>query len=396
MNCTASVTSERCDVWAPTQNQGGVQAWPRRSRGSSPSRSSSTRPTSAAGSAGASRPTSSRRRCAIAKAAGKPVKVIWTREEDIQNDFYRPANYTKIEAGLDDKGKVTAWSHKIVCPSIFARVFPSMMKNGIDNAAVEGVADLEYEVPNLLAEYVRIDLPVPVGFWRSVGASHNGFVIESFIDELAAAAKKDPLEFRLGLLQKHPRAKRVLETAAKKAGWGKTAETRPGARHCLSSLFRDLRCPGGRGLGGQGDGQDQGAQGHLRRGLRVGHQFRHRGRPDGGSHQSWVCPLRLRRRWSSQNGGVKTTNFGDYDLLRMSEIARDRRTHRDRQGPARRDRRTGRAAHRAGRGERGLRGDGRPASEPADDAGGRIGGDEGMKQSTVVIGSTVGSYLTAD
>ena len=190
------------------------------------------------------------------------------------------------------RGRSTAWSHKIVCPSIFARVFPSMMKNGIDNAAVEGVTDLEYEVPNLLVEYVRIDLPVPVGFWRSVGASHNGFIIESFVDELAAAAKKDPLEFRLGLLQKHPRAKRVLETAAQKAGWGKPPKKGQALGIAYHLSFGVLRCPGGRGLGGQGDGQDQGAQGHLRRGLRLGHQSRHRRRPDGGRHQSWVCPPR--------------------------------------------------------------------------------------------------------
>ena len=221
MNCTASVTPERCDVWVPTQNQGGVQALAAKITGLKPEQVFVQTTYLGGGFGRRFEQDFVEEAVSISKAAGRPVKVIWTREEDMQNDFYRPANYTRIEAGLDDKGNVTAWSHKIVCPSIFARVFPSMMKNGIDNAAVEGVTDLEYEVPNLLAEYVRIDLPVPVGFWRSVGASHNGFIIESFVDELAAAAGRDPLAFRLGLLHKHPRAKRVLETAAAKAGWGK-------------------------------------------------------------------------------------------------------------------------------------------------------------------------------
>jgi isoquinoline 1-oxidoreductase beta subunit len=221
MNCTASVTADRCDVWAPTQNQGGAQATAAKITGLRPEQVF-VHTTYLGGGFGRRFETDYvEEAVSISKAVGRPVKLIWKREEDMQHDFYRPANQTRIEAGLDDKGRLVAWSHKIVCPSIFARVFPARMENGIDSAAVEGVADLEYEVPNLLAEYVRVDLPVPVGFWRSVGASHNGFIIESFIDELAAAAGKDPLEFRLMHLANHPRARRVLETAAAKAGWGK-------------------------------------------------------------------------------------------------------------------------------------------------------------------------------
>jgi isoquinoline 1-oxidoreductase beta subunit len=318
MNCTASVTAEQCDIWAPTQNQGGIKGMAVKVTGLKPEQVF-VHTTYLGGGFGRRFETDfAEEAVTIAKITGKPVKVIWTREEDIQNDFYRPANYTKIEAGLDDKGKVTAWSHKIVCQSIFARVFPSMMKNGIDNAAVEGVTDLEYEVPNLLAEYVRIDLPVPVGFWRSVGASHNGFVIESFVDELASAAKKDPLEFRLGLLQKHPRPKRVLETAAQKAGWGKPPKK----------------------------GQALGIAYHLSFGTYVAHVAevsvdKATGRikvhkvtcaVDCGSvinsdtvaaqMESGIImglSAALKEKMEFAGGGVKTTNFGDYDLLRMSE-----------------------------------------------------------------------------
>jgi isoquinoline 1-oxidoreductase beta subunit len=246
------------------------------------------------------------------------VKVIWTREEDIQHDFYRPGNYTKIEAGLNDKGMVTAWSHKIVCPSIFSRVFPSMMKNGIDNAAVEGVADLEYEVPNILAEYVRIDLPVPVGFWRSVGASHNGFIIESFVDELAAAAKKDPLEFRLGLLQKHPRAKRVLETAAQKAGWGKKPKNGQALGIAYHLSFESYVAQVAEVSVDKASGNVTVHK--ITCAVDCGSVINPNtviAQMEGGIVMGLSAALKEKMQFS--NGGVETTNFGDYDLLRMSE-----------------------------------------------------------------------------
>ena len=150
---------------------------------------------------------------------GKPVKLLWTREEDIQNDFYRPGNCCRIEGGIDARGHIIAWSHKVAAPSIFARFFPQMVKGGVDPAAVEGIVE-PYEVPNVLVEYVRVETPVPVGFWRSVGNSHNAFTVECFLDELAHLAQKDPLEFRLNHLKNQPRARRVLEVAAEKARWG--------------------------------------------------------------------------------------------------------------------------------------------------------------------------------
>ncbi len=221
MNCTASVKADRCDVWVPTQNQTGVHNLAVKISGLKPEQVF-VHTTYLGGGFGRRFETDVvEEALRLSKTMAKPVKVLWTREEDMQNDFYRPATCTRIEGALDEKGQVIAWSHKIVCPSIMGRLFPDRMKSGIDPAAVEGVENMEYEIPNLYAEYVRIDLPVPVGFWRSVGSSHNGFTVESFVDELAYAAQKDPLEFRLNLLKNHPRARRVLETAAEKAGWGK-------------------------------------------------------------------------------------------------------------------------------------------------------------------------------
>ncbi len=222
MNCTVHVRNDGCDIWAPTQNQTGVLDSAARITGLKPEQISVHTTFLGCGFGRRFERDFIEEALFLSKSAGKPIKLVWRREEDIRNDFYRPMNTTRIRAALDAEGRAAAWSHTIVCPSIFARVFPQMIKNYIDNAAVEGVENMEYEVPNLHVEYVRIDTPVPVGFWRSVGSSHNAFTVESFVDELAHAATKDPLEFRLGLLKNHPRARRVLEVAAEKAGWGKS------------------------------------------------------------------------------------------------------------------------------------------------------------------------------
>lgn len=224
MNCTAHVQKDRCDIWVPTQNQTGTLMTAKMITGLNPEQIHVHTTYLGGGFGRRFEQDFVEEAVQTAKAVGRPVKVIWTREEDFQYDYYRPGNLSRIQAALDDKGNPIAWSHKIVCPSIFARVFPDTMKKGIDNAAVEGLSNLEYDVPNVSVEYVRIDTPVPVGFWRSVGSSHNAFTVETFVDELAYRAKKDPLRFRLDLLKKHPRAQRVLELAAEKAGWDKPPE----------------------------------------------------------------------------------------------------------------------------------------------------------------------------
>jgi isoquinoline 1-oxidoreductase beta subunit len=158
----------------------------------------------------------------IAKQVDAPVKVVWTREEDVQHDVYRPYYYDRFAAGLDAHGEPVAWSHRIVGPSIMARFLPPGFKDGIDIDAVDGAVQLLYGIPAIQIEYVRHEEPVlNTGFWRGVGVTHNNFVVESFIDELAAVSKQDPVAFRRALLRKSPRALTVLELAAKEAGWGK-------------------------------------------------------------------------------------------------------------------------------------------------------------------------------
>lgn len=153
-------------------------------------------------------------------AGGVPVKVVWSREDDIQNAQYRPASFHRFRAGLGADGRPVAWTHRIVSPSIMARLFPNAVQNGLDGEAVEGGKEVPYTVPNVHVDYVLTDTGIPVGFWRSVNNSFNAFAVESFIDECAAAAKVDPFEYRRGLLANAPRHRGVLELAAAKAGWG--------------------------------------------------------------------------------------------------------------------------------------------------------------------------------
>ena len=150
------------------------------------------------------------------------MKVIWSREEDIQHDLYRPYYYDRLAAGLDEQGMPVAWTHRVTGSSILARRAPAAVKNGVDPDAVEGAVRPPYTLSNIQVEYVRQEPPpgIVTAFWRGVGPTHNIFMVESFIDELAAAANKDPVDYRRALLDNSPRAKAVLELAAEKSGWG--------------------------------------------------------------------------------------------------------------------------------------------------------------------------------
>ena len=163
----------------------------------------------------------------IAKAIGgrAPVKLIWTREDDIRGGRYRPLYVHKVRAGLDKDGKIVGWHHRIVGQSILGDTpFASaMIKGGIDGTSVEGASDMPYSIPNLYVDLHTMKVGVPVLWWRSVGHTHTGYVVETVIDELAEAAGKDPVEFRRTLLAEHPRHLGVLNLAAEKAGWGQPA-----------------------------------------------------------------------------------------------------------------------------------------------------------------------------
>jgi isoquinoline 1-oxidoreductase beta subunit len=159
----------------------------------------------------------------IAKAVPYPVKIVWTREEDIQHDLYRPYYYDRVSAGIDAQGKITGWTHRTTASSVMARWAPPGMKEGgkLDPDTVEAAIDTPYDFPNQINEYVRHESPgVITAWWRGVGPTHNVFVVESFVDEMAALAGIDPLQFRRNMLTNNPRALAVLNLAAEKAGWG--------------------------------------------------------------------------------------------------------------------------------------------------------------------------------
>lgn len=220
-NCTADVRADRCDVWAPTQFQTISQGTAAKICGLKPE-AVFIHTTFLGGGFG--------RRAGVdfvadaveaSKAVGAPVKVTWSREDDMQHDFYRPASYARMAGAVDTDGWPVAWTTRIACPSIMNLWFPGTIKNNLDPTSVEGVANLPYAIPNILVDYQLTETGIPVGFWRSVGSSQNGFFSECFMDELAAEGKKDPYEFRRHLLGKAPRHLGVLELAAQKAGWDK-------------------------------------------------------------------------------------------------------------------------------------------------------------------------------
>ncbi len=229
MNCTADVRADGADLWVPTQFQqgpgSGTLGVAAKLTGL-PASSITVHTTLLGGGFGRRAETDFVTEAVeCSKAVQAPVMVVWSREDDMRHDFYRPASYHQLAAGLDRKGAPVAWTHRIVSPSIMARwggVFGGAPR-GADPTSVEGAANLPYAIPALQVDYVQADVGVPVGFWRSVGNSQNAFVVESFVDELAHAAGADPVEWRRGLLAAHPRHLGVLELAAEKAGWGTPA-----------------------------------------------------------------------------------------------------------------------------------------------------------------------------
>jgi isoquinoline 1-oxidoreductase beta subunit len=157
----------------------------------------------------------------IARHVKGPVRVLWSREQDIQHDRYRPYYVDHLSAALDARGAPLAWRHTIAGPAVSAIYYGLPLKNGVDSDAVEAAADMLYELPNMETRFVRRDPPgVPVCWWRGVGPTRSVFVVESFIDELAAAAQQDPVHYRRTLLAKSPRMRAVLDLAADRAGWG--------------------------------------------------------------------------------------------------------------------------------------------------------------------------------
>jgi isoquinoline 1-oxidoreductase beta subunit len=238
MNCTVDLRQDSCEVWVGTQVLSRAHAAAAQSAGLPPEKVKVHNHLLGGGFGRRLDVDGVVRTVQIAMHVDGPVKVIWTREEDIQHDMYRPYFFDRKSAGLDVHGMPIAWHHRFAGSSILARYFPPAFNNGLDPDTTDGAIDLRYALPNMSVEYVRVEPPgIPTAFWRSVGPSHNVFVVESFMDELAVAAKKDPLEYRRALLDKAPRAKAVLDLAAEKAGWGQPLPPGTGRGVSFQSVF---------------------------------------------------------------------------------------------------------------------------------------------------------------
>ncbi|MBZ9921358.1 molybdopterin-dependent oxidoreductase [Mesorhizobium sp. BR1-1-7] len=229
MNCTVHLQKDRCDIWVGTQAPTITQSQVAELTGLPKDAIKIHNHLIGGGFGRRLEPDGTILAVKIARHVDGPVKVIWSREEDIQHDMYRPYYLDRLSAGLDAAGKPVAWTHRIAGSSVMARYYPPYVKDGLDPDAVEAAAAPPYALPNIHVDYVRVEPPgVRTSWWRGVGPTHNVFVVESFMDELAHAAKQDPVAYRKGLLGHNPRALAVLSLAAEKAGWGSALPARHG------------------------------------------------------------------------------------------------------------------------------------------------------------------------
>jgi isoquinoline 1-oxidoreductase beta subunit len=328
-NCTAYVQKDRCDIWAPTQGQTLAQVFGSQVSGL-PMDKINVHTTFLGCGLGrrGSFPDFIIEAVTASKAVGKPVKVVSSREEDIKDDLFRGATCQRIQAGLDSQGSVIGWSHKVACSSILKFLNPDWMKNGVDFFSLWGIVDSPpppslsqtvYEIPNFYVEQYLSNLPIPVAPWRSVQNGANAFVIECFVDELAYAVGKDPVAFRLPLLKKNMRARRVLETAAEKAGWGKAIPKGKGRGIAQHSCFGTYVAQVADVSVNEGNGTvkvdrivavvDCGP---------VVNPDTIKAQIEGGIIEGLSTTLKEEVMFSS--GGVKSENFDDYKIIRMSEI----------------------------------------------------------------------------
>lgn len=323
MNCTAHVQAERCDVWLPTQGQTATHGAAVAASGLSPDQVF-VHPTYMGGGFG--------RRGEVdfvtdaveaSKAVGRPVKVVWSREDDMQHDYYRPYTYVRMWAALDADGMPVAWKQRLVQPSLLERNRPGALAGtrGIDFISVDGAANLPYDIPNIRVEYTELDPGIPFGFWRSVGASVNGYVVEAFFDEVAAAGGHDPYELRRRLLRNHPRHKAVLEAAAEKHGWSKPVpEGRARGISILECFGTIVAIAAEVSVSAPADGD---AAVHVHRmtcavdaGWTV-HPDTIRGQMEGG--MIYGLTAALKSEITIQKGRVAQSNFHDYPMVRMNE-----------------------------------------------------------------------------
>jgi len=237
VNATVHVTPDTCEIWTGTQIMTRVQSEAAKAAGLPIEKVIVNNHLLGGGFGRKLEPDMVIAAVRIAKHVDGPVKVVWTREEDIQHDVYRPVYRDTIAATLSG-GKIVSWKYKVSGSSIMARWFPPGFQKGVDIDGVDSAIDIPYEIPNLQVEFVRAEPPgVPTGFWRGVGPNNNVFAIECFMDELARKAGKDPVEFRRLMLGSQPRFLAALNLAAEKSNWGQPLPARVGRGVCVQPSF---------------------------------------------------------------------------------------------------------------------------------------------------------------
>jgi len=328
MNTTAYVQDDRCDVWSPTQNQTACQGMAAGITKLPPDKIHIHTTFLGCGLGRRAFTDFVPEAVMISKDLRKPVKVMWTREDDIRYDRFRAPMAHRIQGGLDAQGQLIGWSHKTSAISILKPINPAAVKDGVDDYCLWGLWDknpftwnarIQYEIPNLYIEFLMADLPIPCWPWRAVQNGPNAFVVESFADELAHAAGKDPLEFRLQNLKNNIRATRVLQTVAEKAGWGKPIPKGQGRGIAQAACFGtwaahvvDLSVDKSTGkikVHRVVAAVDCGPV--INPGPLV-EQI------EGGIILALSTALKEEVKFA--NGGVATSNFSDYPIIRMSEV----------------------------------------------------------------------------
>ncbi|MGO8923546.1 MAG: molybdopterin cofactor-binding domain-containing protein, partial [Xanthobacteraceae bacterium] len=320
LNCMVHVTPDSCEVWTGTQVLARVQEYAAKAAGLPLEKVRAYNHLLGGGFGRRLEADMVTAAVRIAKNVDGPVKVVWTREEDIQHDIYRPVYRDVISATLSG-GKIVAWKYRVAGSSIMARWYPAVFQNGIDIDAVDSAVDNPYDIPNFQVEYVRAEPPaVPTGFWRGVGPNNNVFATECFMDELARKAGADAIAFRVGMLDKTPRLKAALQLVAEKSGWGQPLPARTGRGVCVQPSFGSF-------IATVVEAEvDEHGEVHLRRvtsavdtGIAVN--------PDiivaqlqGGLIFGLTAAL-----WGEitiERGRVRQSNFNDYRMLRIDEVPR--------------------------------------------------------------------------
>jgi isoquinoline 1-oxidoreductase beta subunit len=237
LNATVHCKPDSCEIWTGTQIMARVQSEAAKALGLPVDKVTVNQHLLGGGFGRKLEPDMVVAAVRIAKQVEGPVKVVWTREEDIQHDIYRPVYRDTIAATLSG-GKIVGWKYKVAGSAVIARWLPPAFQKGIDIDAIDSAVDMPYDIPNIHVEYVRAEPPaVPTGFWRGVGPNNNVFAIECFMDELARKAGKDPIEFRRSMLGKNPRLLAALNLVAEKSGWGQPLPARVGRGVCAQPSF---------------------------------------------------------------------------------------------------------------------------------------------------------------